>query len=170
MAAADRLPLLPRVRGFLASSGLPAGVRLLLAPRAAAAATAWSVASHLLAALAAYWIAAALGVEVRLDTFLAAALCVLLATMIPLSYAGWGIREAGAVWVFAHLGLGAETALAISVLFGAALLVAALPGAAFWLTSTSARRSGPTRAFEHPKGSQAGTRPRPAVSQLPRTP
>ena len=47
MATADRLPVLPRrVRGLLASTGVPAGARLRLAPRAAAVATAWSVASY----------------------------------------------------------------------------------------------------------------------------
>ena len=147
MAAADRLPpLSARVRGLLASSGLPAGVRRLLKPRIAVATSAWSIASHLLAALAAYWIAAALGAEMPFGAFVAGALCLLLATMIPLSYAGWGIREAGAVFLFARLGLAPELALAISVLFGAALLVAALPGVAFWLAPTSARSGAELRA------------------------
>jgi hypothetical protein len=93
----------------------------------------------LLAALAAYWLAAALHVEVAIGPFVAAALCMLLATMIPLSYAGWGIREAGAVWLFAQLAIPAESALAISMLFGVALFVAALPGAAFWLAPSRER-------------------------------
>jgi uncharacterized membrane protein YbhN (UPF0104 family) len=140
LAAADRPPLLPqRLRGILAASELPAGVRRLLLPRPLGVVTAWSAASHLLAALAAYWIASALGAAVSPGVFIVAALCMLLATMIPLSYAGWGIREAGAVFLFAYLGVGAELALAISVLFGAALLAAALPGVAFWLAPLSAR-------------------------------
>ena len=67
----------------------------------------------------------------------------LLATMIPLSYAGWGIREAGAVWLLARAGIATESALAISVLFGAALLVAALPGVPLWLLSLRERRGAP---------------------------
>ncbi len=108
-------------------------MRTLLATRLGAAAGAWSAVSHLLAAFAAYLLAFGLGVEIAPGTFFAAALCMLLATMIPLSYAGWGLREAGAVWVFSQVGLAAEHALAISMLFGAALLLAALPGVAFWV-------------------------------------
>jgi hypothetical protein len=133
LAAVDRLSLLPpRARRALASSGLPAGARVLIASRLMLPAAAWSVVSHLLAALAAYWLAVALRLDVAPPAFVAAALCMLLATMIPLSYAGWGIREAGAVWLFAQLAIPAESALAISMLFGAAMFVAALPGAALW--------------------------------------
>ena len=140
LAAADRVPLLPpRVRQRLASNGLPAGVRALFATRLALPAIGWSAVSHLLAALAAYWLAAALGLDVAIGTFVTAALCMLLATMIPLSYAGWGVREAGAVWLFAQLAIPTESALAVSVLFGAAMFVAALPGAAFWLAPASER-------------------------------
>ena len=145
LAGADRFRLLPRrMREVLATSAVPAGMRALLATRLAAPAAAWSAVSHMLAALAAYWLAAALGVDVALGTFLTAALCMLLATMIPLSYAGWGIREAGAVWLFAQLGVPAEQALAISVLFGAALLAAALPGLTFWLAPQAAASVRPT--------------------------
>ncbi|HEY3516839.1 MAG TPA: lysylphosphatidylglycerol synthase transmembrane domain-containing protein [Gammaproteobacteria bacterium] len=140
LAAVDRLALLPpRVRKLLASNSLPAGARVLFATRLVLPAVAWSVVSHLLAALAAYWLAAALHAEVAIGPFVAAALCMLLATMIPLSYAGWGIREAGAVWLFAQLAIPAESALAISMLFGVALFVAALPGAAFWLAPSRER-------------------------------
>jgi uncharacterized membrane protein YbhN (UPF0104 family) len=143
-AAADRLPVLPAAaRRLLTATGVPAGARSLLATRAAPVAAAYSAASHLLAVLALYWLAAALGVDAAPGTFVAAALCVLLATMIPLSYAGWGIRETGAVLLFAFAGIDTESALAISVLFGAALLVAALPGVPFWLAA-SERRAAPS--------------------------
>jgi glycosyltransferase 2 family protein len=142
LAAADRLPLLPRAaRRLLASSGLPPAARTVFAPRVAPVVGALSVTSHLLAALAAYWLATALGVELPLGTFVTAALCMLLATMVPLSYAGWGIREAGAVWLLARAGVPTETALAISVLFGAALFVAALPGLTFWFAPVAYRKT-----------------------------
>jgi len=144
IAVADRLTLVPgAVQRLLATSGLPTSARRVLAPRIAPSTTAWSVASHLLAALAVYWLAAALGLEVAVGTLLTAALCMMLATMIPLSYAGWGIREAGAVWLLARAGIATESALAISVLFGAALLVAALPGVPLWLLSLRERRGAP---------------------------
>ena len=144
IAVADRLTLVPgAVQRLLATSGLPTSARRVLAPRIAPSTTALSAASHLLAALAVYWLAAALGLEVAVGTLLTAALCMLLATMIPLSYAGWGIREAGAVWLLARAGIATESALAISVLFGAALLVAALPGVPLWLLSLRERRGAP---------------------------
>jgi uncharacterized membrane protein YbhN (UPF0104 family) len=141
VAAADRLPLPQGLRRLLVASGLPAGFRTVFGTRIAPSAAAWSAASHLLAALAVYWLAVAFGVEVGLGAFLAAALSMLLAMMIPLSYAGWGIREVGAVWLFAQLGITAEIALAISVLFGAALFVASLPGLVFWFAPSLDRRS-----------------------------
>lgn len=135
VGSVDRLPLLPpAARRQLCASGLPRGVRTVFGTRAAARVAGLSAVSHVIAALAAYWLAAALGVEVALGTFVTAALCMLLATMVPLSYAGWGIREAGAVWLLALAGVRAETALAISVLFGAALFAASLPGLMFWFT------------------------------------
>ena len=140
VAMAERLPLLPRAaRRVLATSGAPAATRVLFATRLAWRTAALSAASHLLAVLAAYCLAIALGVELAPGTFVAAALCMLLATMIPLSYAGWGVREAGAIWLLARAGVPAESALALSVLFGAALCVAALPGVAFWLAPSRGR-------------------------------
>lgn len=144
VAVADRLTLVPAAaQRLVATSGLPTDARRAMAPRIAPSTTCLSAASHLLAALAVYWLAAALQLEVAVGTLLAAALCMSLATMIPLSYAGWGIREAGAVWLLARAGIATESALAISVLFGAAMLVASLPGLPFWLLSLRERRGAP---------------------------
>lgn len=140
VAAADRLPMPHAVQRLLASSGWPAGVRIVFGTRVALGAVAMSVVSQLLGALAVYCLAVAVGVEVGFGAFVAAALCMLLTMMIPLSYAGWGIREVGAVWVFALLGISTELSLAISVLFGAALFVASLPGLIFWFAPSAARR------------------------------
>jgi uncharacterized protein (TIRG00374 family) len=53
----------------------------------------------------------------------------LLGTAVPIGVAGWGIREGLAVVLFAAVGIDAEAALAVSLSFGAMILVAALPGA-----------------------------------------
>jgi uncharacterized membrane protein YbhN (UPF0104 family) len=144
IGAADRLRFLPHaLRKRLSRTGLPAGARALSRTPLAAVAAAWSAASHLLAALAAWLLAAALGVDVAFGSFITAALCLLLVTMIPLSYAGWGVREAGAVWLFSLLGVSGEQALAISLLFGFALALAALPGLPFWLAPRRERASRP---------------------------
>lgn len=146
LALGDRLPVLPRAwRARVTAAGVSATARAAVAPRAALGLAVLSAASHALAALAICAIAIALGFggDAGLPTIAAAAVCVLLVTMIPLSFAGWGVREAGAVWVFGLVGLSRETALAVSLVFGAALLVAALPGIAFWLAPSATRGTDP---------------------------
>jgi uncharacterized membrane protein YbhN (UPF0104 family) len=58
-----------------------------------------------------------------------------LITLVPISLAGWGIRELGAVWLFGLGGIGKEDALLMSILFGLLLIVAGIPGALFMLLS-----------------------------------
>jgi uncharacterized protein (TIRG00374 family) len=58
---------------------------------------------------------------------------VMLLSMIPISLAGWGIREGAMVVVFSLAGLKAEASLSVSVLFGACLFVSGLPGGFIWL-------------------------------------
>ncbi|WP_339799724.1 lysylphosphatidylglycerol synthase transmembrane domain-containing protein [uncultured Marinobacter sp.] len=64
------------------------------------------------------------------------ALCsVLLLTMvIPLTVAGWGIREGAAAILWPLAGLPAEEGVALAVAYGLLVLVSALPGA-LWLLS-----------------------------------
>ncbi|HYQ94251.1 MAG TPA: lysylphosphatidylglycerol synthase transmembrane domain-containing protein [Burkholderiales bacterium] len=58
---------------------------------------------------------------------------VLLLSMIPISLAGWGIREGAMVVVFSVAGLNADASLSVSVLFGACMFVSGLPGGFVWL-------------------------------------
>jgi uncharacterized protein (TIRG00374 family) len=58
---------------------------------------------------------------------------VLLLSMIPISLAGWGLREGAMVLVFSLAGLQAEASLSLSVLFGACMFVSGLPGGFIWL-------------------------------------
>jgi uncharacterized protein (TIRG00374 family) len=58
---------------------------------------------------------------------------VLLLSMIPISLAGWGLREGAMVVVFALLGMPREIALGVSILFGICLFLSSLPGACLWL-------------------------------------
>lgn len=59
-----------------------------------------------------------------------------LITLVPVSLAGWGVRELGAVWLFGIGGVAQESALLISILFGVLLLVAAIPGGILILLSS----------------------------------
>ena len=58
---------------------------------------------------------------------------VLLATALPISVAGWGVREAVLVTLFQDLGLPAELGLATSLLYGFVLVGAGIPGLVLWL-------------------------------------
>ncbi len=52
---------------------------------------------------------------------------------VPISIAGWGIRESFFVLSFGLIGVSAPSALAVSVVFGALIIVASLPGGILWL-------------------------------------
>jgi hypothetical protein len=57
----------------------------------------------------------------------------LLSMVIPLTVAGWGIREGTAAVLWPMAGLPAEQGVALSVGYGALVLLSSLPGAAFLL-------------------------------------
>jgi uncharacterized protein (TIRG00374 family) len=54
--------------------------------------------------------------------------------LLPVSLAGWGVREVVLVVALAPFGVPAETALAISVLLGLCLIIIGVPGGLLWLT------------------------------------
>ena len=58
---------------------------------------------------------------------------IMLVSMIPVSFAGWGLRESAMVIGLGFVGISAVDALAISVSFGLAQIAIGLPGGIFWL-------------------------------------
>jgi uncharacterized membrane protein YbhN (UPF0104 family) len=57
--------------------------------------------------------------------------------VIPISIAGWGVREGVMVVGFGYLGVAPEAALALSILYGLLMLVVALPGGIVWALKRS---------------------------------
>jgi len=53
---------------------------------------------------------------------------VFLAALLPISFAGWGVREVGAIWLFGLVDVAKENALALSIAYGLMLIVAGVPG------------------------------------------
>jgi hypothetical protein len=51
-----------------------------------------------------------------------------LISLIPISIAGWGLREMGAVWLFGLVGLSRADALALSITYGLSLMLSGIPG------------------------------------------
>ncbi|MEQ8354225.1 MAG: lysylphosphatidylglycerol synthase transmembrane domain-containing protein [Kiloniellaceae bacterium] len=92
-----------------------------------------SLAAQVFAVLAVLALAQGLGLSLSLVEALAVVPAVILITFVPLSFAGWGIREGAAVVMFGFVGVAADQAVAVSVLFGLGLLVAGLPGCVLWV-------------------------------------
>lgn len=70
----------------------------------------------------------ALGFDVNVLVFVLIVPLVFVVALIPVSFAGWGVREAGAIWLFGLVGISRENALVLSVAYGSMLLLAGFPG------------------------------------------
>lgn len=91
-----------------------------------------------------FWlIAFGLGVQISPIVCIAFIPIVLLITTIPISIAGWGIRETVVVGLFSFVGVSPDQSLAISIVFGLAVAGAALPGGLVWLFTEKPKRSIP---------------------------
>jgi hypothetical protein len=100
----------------------------LLAPEAYAAQLASAVlvvASYIAVFLIAM---RAMGIETPLLTTLPLVAPVLMTMLIPVTIAGWGIREAAAAALWGLAGLTREDGAAISVAYGLLVLVSSVPG------------------------------------------
>ena len=92
------------------------------------------------AGFATYLLAQSIGLAPDFGLLLALTPPVLLLTSLPISFGGWGPREAGLIWLFGLFGIAAAPALAVSVALGVLVMIAGLPGGALWF-SRLARRS-----------------------------
>jgi len=132
----DRLPAAVAgwrlVRGLV---GLSSDARrVFLSPARAFRALGWSVAGHVNITFGTYLIALSLGLDVTMVDCLALVPAVILVTTLPISIAGWGVREGAMVVAFGMVGVAAEGAIVLSILFGLLGIAASLPGGLIWLT------------------------------------
>jgi uncharacterized protein (TIRG00374 family) len=107
--------------------------RLFVSPVQLAMLLTLSTVVHLLTVLVVTLLAWALELPITFVDSLIVMPTVLLLLTLPISVAGWGVREGAMVAGFGLLGIAAEGALAVSVLFGLAQIVTALPGGLVWL-------------------------------------
>ena len=132
--------VLERVLGFLPQNRVVRFVismasdmrRLLRNPRLFAVAVGLSCGAHLLYVALAVLITRALGEPLAPLTALAIIPAVTLVAALPISIAGWGAREGAMVVAASLVGLGAETAVILSVVVGLLNLGASLPGGVLW--------------------------------------
>ncbi len=118
---------------------LASDARQLLASKQGWGLTLLSVVIHLLSIVAVAVLSWALGIRVDWS---ALAVIVPIATLlmtVPLSIAGWGVREGVVVVGLGYAGIPSEAALALSILYGLSLLVIALPGGFVWLADPTVR-------------------------------
>ncbi len=71
---------------------------------------------------------------------------VMLIQLLPVSLAGWGVRETALVVALGAFGVQAEAALAMSILMGLLTLAIGLPGALIWLSGWDVRDHAVSRA------------------------
>jgi uncharacterized protein (TIRG00374 family) len=103
------------------------GVKLQAQPIVAAILVA--VAIHAIVIVAAAVIASAYGVEASLRTWLSIIPVSIIASAIPVSVNGWGVREAVVVALAAQHGIPEADALVVALTIGLLNIVASLPGA-----------------------------------------
>lgn len=161
------------VAALLAVLGVPMTRRLLRQPPAALAGLGGDLRRSLLAssvwprqlagslllvlsyALVFACAARAIGVTLPLGTLLSLVPPVLMAMLIPLSLAGWGVREGVAALVWGLAGLPPAEGVAVSLAYGLLVLMASLPGA-LCLPGLLRRRAGDVPSGSGPEGSGPG--------------
>ena len=68
----------------------------------------------------------------------------MLITMLPISIAGWGVREATMGLAFGYAGLMATEGVNISLLYGAVSFIVGLVGGLVWIVSAEKAAQGAT--------------------------
>ena len=137
-----RFPLIGKLQRALADLGASVAA-LLKHPPEAFGVLACAAAGQMIVVAAIYLLANEVGVHLPLVDVTLVAFGAMLASAIPISFAGWGVREGALIVLFGAYGAAADKTFTISVLFGACMVVASLPGA-FALNSRYARLAPPS--------------------------
>ncbi len=137
----DRLPHSARRWSFVRGmADLAVDTRaLFLAPRNLLRALGWAMAAQACLVLGVYLLAQGLGLGIGLVDCFALFLPVLLLSALPVTVAGWGLREGGMVYALGLIDVPGEAALALSVLYGLFTLGISLPGGLVWLATGLSR-------------------------------
>lgn len=135
--AFDRLPRNWKTwRPVRALAQLSASARLImLRPANGSRSLGVSVAIHMLSVTGVYTITQALSLDIRYLDCLLLVPPVILFSVLPVSIAGWGVREGVMITAFAIIGIDYDAAFTVSVLFGLGVMSAGIPGAVLWIAS-----------------------------------
>jgi uncharacterized protein (TIRG00374 family) len=94
-----------------------------------------SVIIHLLSMMTVYLIGRSIGLHYGLLIYLVVVPPVILLTIVPVSLAGWGVRESGMIGLFLLIGAEKAAVLSMSLIYGLMLVAASMPGLYFFLIS-----------------------------------
>jgi glycosyltransferase 2 family protein len=115
--------------------------RLFLVPMNAGKTLGWAVVGHANVALGVFVLALGLDLDVTWVDCMALVPPVILVTTLPISIAGWGVREGAMVVAFGFIGVADHSALVLSLLMGLVVIAISLPGGVVWLLSADRRRA-----------------------------
>ena len=125
--------------------------QILFTPRTAGSLMSISLVVQVLTAVMAWCAARAVAAPVEFWQALLLVPPVMLIATIPISIAGWGVREKSLVMAFGYAGLSETDGFLVSVLFGLTMFVVGLVGGAVWLASREpVKLSGAWRADRAP--------------------
>jgi glycosyltransferase 2 family protein len=133
----QRLHILQRwapTRHLAATATVALGI--LRSPSAFARIFCLSFVIHLLTVVLAWCAARSVGANLSFAYALFLVLPVILIAIVPISIAGWGVREGAMVSAFGYAGLPPSDGLIVSLLFGASYLVVGGIGGLVWVLTT----------------------------------
>jgi glycosyltransferase 2 family protein len=128
--------------------------RLLTRPARCAAVLGLSAVTIGLTILGFKLVADGVGSRLPLGSWIMIVPPVTLMQLLPISLAGWGVREAALVVALASFGVPAEPALVTSVLLGLCLIVVGLPGGLIWLGNWDIAQPSVNRRFSPAAGKE----------------
>lgn len=102
-----------------------------------------SLIAHLLAVFAVYLLAQGIGVNLTLSAALALIPVVILMSTLPISLAGWGVREGAMIAALQYADIDPSKSLALSILFGLSILAVSSLGGMLWLIKERKQRETP---------------------------
>jgi uncharacterized membrane protein YbhN (UPF0104 family) len=113
------------------------GVELARTGRSAAVVFGASIGIQMLNVLILFMMARGLRIEIGLWNCFVLLPTVLFLSMLPISVAGWGVREGAMVAALSLVGVPGHQSLALSICFGLCIVAISLSGGAVWFASRS---------------------------------
>lgn len=140
----DKIPLLQRHKGPLRALDALAvdARRLFFTPSLAGPSLGLSVIVQIGSAMTVFILADGMNIEISMFDCLVLVPPVMLVSVLPISMAGWGVREGAMITALGFAGVASAEALVLSLVFGLVLLAFSLPGGVLWFVRSRPIDSG----------------------------